>query len=603
MADPQQIIQSQTTIPDYARPYVEGLLGQTAGVLYNYAKDAQGNVVKDASGMPVITGFNPMAQYGGERTAQFTDLQKQAFTGAQSLGQNQYSQTAASGMQGAAQKALDYGYDPSKYGSAYSGPADYRAGQFNANQVQAPQLQQYQMQGPGNVQGAVVQAAGNVGTQNISTRDIQAAQTGYSPNLQTFQMGPAERVNTQTFAQPGSAESFMSPYMQSVVAAQQREAERASNIQRTQNQAQAVKAGAFGGSRQAIVEAERQRNLALQKGDIQSAGLQSAYQQAQQQFNAEQQARLLAQQSNQQAGLTVGQQNLNAQLGIQQLGTQVGAQMALANLSNEQQAAVQNEANRLQASGMNAQQSMQAALANQQTQQQANLANQQTQQQANLANQAMGYNVNNANLNALLAQQQLGSGQNMQAQLANQQSGLTAQQLAEQSRQYGYGQSMTNAAIGAQYGQAANQLNEQSRQYGAGLGLQGLQAGMAGYTNLGAMGNQLYNQQAGALNLQQQLGTQQQQQTQNVLNTQYQDFLNQQNHPYKQLSYMSDMLRGVPLTQQSQSIYQAPPSALSQVAGFGTAVYAADKAFGKKKGGRIPGAGLADLALEKIGQE
>jgi len=130
-----------------------------------------------------------------------------------------------------------------------------------------------------------------------------------------------------------------------------------------------------------------------------------------------------------------------------------------------------------------------------------------------------------------------------------------------------------------------------------------LQAGMTGYNNLGGLGNQLYNQQAGALGLQQQFGTQQQQQVQNVLNTQYQDFLNQQNYPYKQLGFMSDMLRGVPLSQQSQSIYQAPASALSQVAGLGTAAYAAGKAFGGKKGGRIPGAGLADLALEKIGQE
>lgn len=533
MADPQQIIQSQTTIPDYARPYVENLLGQTAGVLYNYARDGQGNVIKDASGMPVITGFNPMQQYGeydeagnfisGERTARFQDLQEKAFTGAENLDQNVYSKAAASGVQSLAERAGGYGYAPSQYGNQYQSPTDYRAGTFAAQQVNAPQLRDMSMQ------AATVDRSG-------------------LPSIQAYQMGPAERVSTQSFAQPGSAEAFMSPYMQSVVERQQREAERTSNIQRTQNQAQAVKSGAFGGSRQAIVEAERQRNLATQMGDIQASGLQGAYQQAQQQFNAEQQARLAAQQYNQQAGLTTGTQNLSAML---------------------------------QTQGLGANQALSVAQANQQAQQQANLQN----------------------LSAGLQTQGLQAQTGLQAQQANQQYGLQAQQLGEQSRQFGYGQDMTSAAQAAQYGQAANQLNEQSRQYGAGLGLQGLQTGMTGYNSLGGLGNQLFNQQVGAAGLQQQFGTQQQQQVQNVLNTQYQDFINEQNYPYKQLSYMSDMLRGVPLTQQSQSIYQAPPSALSQVAGLGTAAYGAVKASGSKKGGRIPGAGLADLAIEKIGQE
>ena len=186
----------------------------------------------------------------------------------------------------------------------------------------SPQLQQYEM-GP---------------AQNVASRDVNAG------NIQAAQMGPAERVSTQSFTQPGSAESYMSPYMQNVVNAQQREAKRASDIAAQGQKAQAVQAGAFGGSRQAILEAERQRNLATQMGDIQAQGLQNAFQQAQQQFNTEQQARLAAQQANQQAGLTVGQQNLSAQ----------------------QQANVQNVANQLQASGMSSQQALQAALANQQ---------------------------------------------------------------------------------------------------------------------------------------------------------------------------------------------------------------------------------------------
>lgn len=88
---------------------------------------------------------------------------------------------------------------------------------------------------------------------------------------------------------PGSMQAYMSPYMQNVVDIQQREALRQAGIAGTQRGAQAVKSGAFGGSRQAILEAEAGRNLQQQLGDIQGRGLQSAFEQARQaqQFQAD----------------------------------------------------------------------------------------------------------------------------------------------------------------------------------------------------------------------------------------------------------------------------------------------------------------------------
>jgi hypothetical protein len=65
----------------------------------------------------------------------------------------------------------------------------------------------------------------------------------------------------------------MNPYMQNVVDIQQREAQRTADIAGTGRNAQAVKSGAFGGSRQAIMDAEANRNLATQMGDIQAQGL------------------------------------------------------------------------------------------------------------------------------------------------------------------------------------------------------------------------------------------------------------------------------------------------------------------------------------------
>jgi hypothetical protein len=109
------------------------------------------------------------------------------------------------------------------------------------------------------------------------------------------------------------------------------------------------------------------------------------------------------------------------------------------------------------------------------------------------------------------------------------------------------------------------------------------------------------------LNIQNQFGGQQQQQMQNALNTEYQDYLNAQNYPYKQLGFMSDMLRGLPLTQQSSAMYGQAPSAVSQIAGLGGAALTGAKLFGAKGGAtgdleRRP-AGLADLTLYQMGQD
>jgi len=143
---------------------------------------------------------------------------------------------------------------------------------------------------------------------------------------------------------------------------------------------------------------------------------------------------------------------------------------------------------------------------------------------------------------------------------------------------------------------AGQQLNAQQQQFGAGLGLQGLQTAMTGAKSLADIGQTQYGQNLGLLDVQNKFGTQQQQQIQNQLNTEYQDFLNYQNYPYKQLGFMSDMIRGLPLTQQSQTMYAQPPSMVQQAAGLGIT----GKALGVfAEGGSVDDrpAGLADLAI------
>ena len=128
-----------------------------------------------------------------------------------------------------------------------------------------------------------------------------------------------------------------------------------------------------------------------------------------------------------------------------------------------------------------------------------------------------------------------------------------------------------------------NQLKAQQNQFGAGLGLQGLQTALSGANTLGQLGQQQFNQGMDINKLQSQYGGEQQKQMQGMLEADYQNFVNKQNYPYKQLGFMSDMIRGLPLSQTGSSIYQQPPSMLGQMGGL---ALGAASLF-KKEGGSV----------------
>ena len=124
--------------------------------------------------------------------------------------------------------------------------------------------------------------------------------------------------------------------------------------------------------------------------------------------------------------------------------------------------------------------------------------------------------------------------------------------------------------ISATGAQNAFQNAQQAQQYGANLGMQGL--GLAGQQAaiLGQLGQTQYGQQQGINQAQLQAGAQQQAAEQNRLNQQYQDWATQMNYPYKQLGFMSDILRGAGQlsTSAGKQMYEAPPSVLSQTTGL-----------------------------------
>lgn len=221
------------------------------------------------------------------------------------------------------------------------------------------------------------------------------------------------------------------------------------------------------------------------------------------------------------------------------------------------------------------------------------LAQQQGVQQAQNQAQAVGYGAFGGARCAVLT-----GAQNQANQLAM--SNLVGQ---------GYNTAYNNAqsAFNAQQSacQAAANLNAQQGQFGANLGLQGLNAANTAAGTLGTLGNAQYNQNIGITGLQSTLGGTQQQQAQNVLNQQYQCFLNYQNYPYQQLSFESNLLRGLPMTNTTSQTYTAPPSLLSQVAGVGLTAAGLGAFKTSKEGGQIKESkrksnGIICLALQKM---
>lgn len=128
-----------------------------------------------------------------------------------------------------------------------------------------------------------------------------------------------------TFTAPGVAQQYMSPYLQGALEPQIAEARRQADISRLQDASRLTKAGAYGGSRQAIMESEGQRNLLRNLADITGKGYQTAYEQAASQYNAEQNRGLQNLQQQLAGGRqfadigtaeqTAGLRNLEAQLG------------------------------------------------------------------------------------------------------------------------------------------------------------------------------------------------------------------------------------------------------------------------------------------------
>ena len=138
--------------------------------------------------------------------------------------------------------------------------------------------------------------AGASGLQEQAFRGVGSLQTPGAMGGQGYQAGTFDSAAQQ---------QYMNPYLQGSLDPQLRENRREAEIQRIQDAGRLTKAGAFGGSRQAIMEAEGARNLLQSQADITGRGYDTAFQQAQKQFNTEQDRGMTAQDKTNKYGFDV----------------------------------------------------------------------------------------------------------------------------------------------------------------------------------------------------------------------------------------------------------------------------------------------------------
>jgi soluble lytic murein transglycosylase-like protein len=192
----------------------------------------------------------------------------------------------------------------------------------------------------------------------------------------------------------------------------------------------------------------------------------------------------------------------------------------------------------------------------------------------NLANQSTDPNAVGAYMNPYIQ-----NALNPSLQLLNQQYGIAGQnQQAQATKAGAFGGSRAslenslnqqnqmlaqNQLVGNAYNQAYGNAQQQMNAV-ANLGLQG-------YGQAGSLAGQQLAQQQGILGLQNQFGGQQQQQQQNIINAGMANYQQAQQYPMQQLGQLKGLLTGIPITDVTTTQTQAQPSAVSQLAGLGTA--------------------------------
>lgn len=127
------------------------------------------------------------------------------------------------------------------------------------------------------------------------------------------------------------------------------------------------------------------------------------------------------------------------------------------------------------------------------------------------------------------------------------------------------------AKIQAAGSQSAYDQAVKAQQFATQAGIQGAQAATQAGATLGQLGIGQQQTFGDLSKLQSAAAAQDQAERQRALDLQYQDFITQQQYPYKQLGFMSDILRGSSNLAGTggKTVYEQQPSLLSQITGPG----------------------------------
>jgi hypothetical protein len=230
-----------TDLPDWAKPYYERALGRVEA-----------------------SSLTPYQQYSGDRLANAADYGN--------IGKAQGIVSNLGGVQGlgAAQDYSKYAMDQSK-----------ALGNYTPTQTTASQFSPY------------------AGYQAGSAAPYSGFQAGAANPYNQFQQSQFNEYNYDPSRQFSGQEvqNYMNPYMQNVVDQQSKSAITNFNRQNASRAAQGVQAGAFGGSRQGVVQGMAEEGLMGQLDQIQAKGLSDAYGQAQGAFQADRSAQVANEQA------------------------------------------------------------------------------------------------------------------------------------------------------------------------------------------------------------------------------------------------------------------------------------------------------------------
>jgi len=340
---------------------------------------------------------------------------------------------------------------------------------------------------------------------------------------------------------------YMSPYMQSVVDQQQRQAQLEFERQGASRAAQAVQAGAFGGSRQAVQEALAEEALGRQMGDIQARGSQAAFEQAAQQFGLDRAARMETERAQAgefarvQAGQAAEQARVD-QARFTELASREQAQAAEFARSGDQAAA---EAARVQASKYQDLARIQAGKASEMGRVQGAQAAENARMDAIMQQEMARVQGARAAEQARLDQISIGEGARVQGAEASELGRV--QSAGEQSRQFGAGQGL--AAYQAM-GSGAGQL--------AGLG-----AGLAG------LGERQRAADIQGAQLLETVGRDIRAEDQARLDMAYEDFVRQRDYPMSMYERFGNLMRGIPVTPNVEEQRFASYNPVQQALGAG----------------------------------